>query len=130
MACLIVVLETTYLQTVQTLNILDVEIEITCHIRGEVVFRHFEEQLVLVHGVWHVGKEEYELVVAFGAVTPLLGRIIVADYFASHRPDITQVELATIESLAGIDTIHYHTRHLTESAVRIFLHHGLHEDHT
>ena len=46
------------------------------------------------------------------------------------NPDITQVELATIESLAGIDAIHYHTCHLAESAVRIFLHHGLHGGHT
>ena len=67
LASLIVVAETAYLQAMQTLDILDVEVEITCHIRGEVVFRHLEEQLVLVYGIRNIGQEEHELVVAFVA---------------------------------------------------------------
>ena len=130
LASLVVVAETAYLQAMQTLDILDVEIEVTCHIRGEVVFRHLEEQLVLVYGIRNIGQEEHELVVAFVAKALVLGRIVVVDNVASHRPYIAQVELASVESLAGVDSIHYHTRHLAESAVRIFLHHGVHDGHT
>ena len=61
----------------QTLYFLNIDIEETCHIRGEVILRYLEQQLVLVGLVRIVCQEEYEVGVAVIRVAFLLGRILV-----------------------------------------------------
>ena len=66
LARLVVVLETAYLQAMQPLEVFDADVEIACHIGGEVILGNLEEQLVLVHGIWTVGEQEDKPVVAVG----------------------------------------------------------------
>ena len=50
----------------QPLEGFDADVEIACHIGGEVILGYLEEQLVLVDGIRTVGEQEDKPVVAVG----------------------------------------------------------------
>ena len=109
----------------QSLQVLDINIEIACHVGGKVVLRHLEEQLVLVGLVRIVGKEEHEAGIAFRAISLLPGGIPGVELYASAGPYVVEVEFAPIESSAGIHAVDDHTCHLTQTAVGILADHIL-----
>ena len=83
LACFVEVAESADFHAMQTLYILDIDVEVTSQIRGEVVFRHLEEQLVLVQRVGSVSQHKQEVSVAVGAECLLLGGVLVVEHFAS-----------------------------------------------
>ena len=83
LAGFVITVETTNLHAMQSLQVLDIDIEIACHVGGKVVLRHLEEQLVLVGLVRIVGKEEHEAGIAFRAISLLPGGIPVVELYAS-----------------------------------------------
>ena len=105
------------------LYFLNVDIEETCHVRGEVILRHLKEQLVLVGLVRIVCQQEYEVGVTVVRVAFLLGRILIVEFHASPSPYFAQVEFTYVEAFAGIYTIDNHTCHLAESAIWVFVYH-------
>ena len=126
LARLVVVLETAYLQAMQPLEVFDADVEIACHIGGEVILGYLEEQLVLVDGIWTVGEQEDKPVVAVGRESFLLGGVLGSEHIAALRPDITQVELSAVESSSGIHAVYDHSRHLAQPAVGILRYHLVH----
>ena len=60
LACFVVIAESLYLHAVQTILLVNDEVEITHEIGGEIIFRHLEEQLVLVYRIGNVGEHEDE----------------------------------------------------------------------
>ena len=126
LACFVVIAESLYLHAVQTILFIDDEVEIAHEIGGEIVFRHLEEQLVLVHRIRYVGKHEDEWFVALDAEYLCFSLGIIIEYGVAARPYIAQVECTALELSAGFHSVENHSRHLTESAVRIFLYHLLH----
>ena len=55
LAGFVITVETANLHAMQSLQVLDIDIEIACHVGGKIVLRHLEEQLVLVGLVRIVG---------------------------------------------------------------------------
>ena len=125
LAGFVITVETTNLHAMQSLQVLDIDIEIACHVGGKVVLRHLEEQLVLVGLVRIVGKEEHEAGIAFRAISLLPGGIPVVELYASAGPYVVEVEFAPIESSAGIHAVDDHTCHLAQTAVGILADHFL-----
>ena len=126
LACFVVIAEAFYLHAVQTILLVNDEVEITHEIGGEIIFRHLEEQLVLVYRVRNVGEHEDERLVALNAEYLCFGFDIIIEYGVAARPYIAQVECTALELSAGFHSVENHSCHLAESAVRIFLYHLLH----
>ena len=80
LACFIVIAESLYLHAVQTILLIDDEVEITHEIGSEVIFRHLEEQLVLVYRIGNVGEHEDERLVALDAEYLCFGFDIIIEY--------------------------------------------------
>ena len=55
LACFIVIAESLYLHAVQTILLVNDKVEIANEIGSEIIFRHLEEQLVLVYRIGNVG---------------------------------------------------------------------------
>ena len=128
-ACLVVITETCDLHEMDAVAFFDVDIKVADKIGCEVELRHLEEQLVLVDRVGLIGKEEHEVGLSLWAEGLLCGLLVLIEYGAASLPYVLQVELAAMETFSGIDSIDYHTSHLAESALRIFLDQGLHICH-
>ena len=128
-ACLVVITETCDLHEMDAVAFFDVDIKVADKIGCEVELRHLEEQLVLVDRVGLIGKEEHEVGLSLWAEGLLCSLLVLIEYGAASLPYVLQVELAAMETFSGIDSIDYHTSHLAESALRIFLNQGLHICH-
>ena len=128
-ACLVVITETCDLHEMNAVAFFDVDIKVADKIGCEVELRHLEEQLVLVDRVGLIGKEEHEVGLSFWTEGLLCRLLVLIEYGAASLPYILQVELAAMETLPGIDTVDYHTSHLAESSLGIFLDQGLHICH-
>ena len=126
LARFVVIAESLYLHAVQTILLVNDEVEITHEIGGEIILRHLEEQLVLVYRIGNVGEHEDERLVALDAEYLGFGFDIIIEYSVAARPYIAQVECAALELSAGFHSVENHSCHLAESAVRIFLYHLLH----
>ena len=80
LACFVVIAEALYLHAVQTILLVNDEVEIANEIGSEIIFRHLEEQLVLVYRIRNVGEHEDERLVALNAEYLCFGFDIIIEY--------------------------------------------------
>ena len=67
LACLVEIAETAHHHVVHTLSIVDGDVKVAHHKRGEVVACQLEKQLILLERVGGVGKDEDEVSIALRA---------------------------------------------------------------
>ena len=118
--------EARHLHQVDTVGVLDLDVEIPHDEGGEIKPSHLEEQLVLIERVRMVGKDEKEFLVAVGCEFAGSDGIAVAQYGGASAPHIFQVKLPSVKLPASLHTVDDHASHLADAAAGEILHHEVH----
>ena len=128
--CLVIVSESSNHHTVQTIGILDSEVEVAHHIMGEIYLRHLVQQFILVDRIRHISKHKHKLRIALGIESLCIYRVAISKHRRTSSPHIAKVEACAMQRFASIHSIHYHARHFSQLALWEFLYHSLHIVHT
>ena len=123
---LVVVAEPAYHEPSEHIVIIEGYLEVTHYIVGKIKFRHLIEQLVLVYRIGQVCQDINKLSITLWVKLPCINGIAVCKHGCTSRPHIAKVEFATMQRTSFLHTIHYHTRHLREFALRELLYECLH----
>ena len=113
------------MHAVQTLILIDGDVEAACQEAREVIACHLKQQLVLVYGVGLIGQDKQEAFVACG--TQRVGSCGVGSHRdVSSRPDIADVKLAAVEPASFLYALDDHTSQFTDLTLWVLLHHLFH----
>ena len=108
---LVIIAESAHLHAVKAAVVLDADVKVADQIAGEVETRQLEKQLVLIDRVGTIDHHEREVGVALIGELLRIDGITVGKDFRAAIPHIAQVELATMEPTASVDSIDDHTGH-------------------
>ena len=123
---LVVALESAYHHSFQSFHFFSCYLEVSDEEVAEIVFRQFEEQLVLVYGVSLIGDDEREVHIALRREFARLYRVTVAHHFGTSLPHIADVEFSAMQFSSGVHSVYNHSCQCAHFALRVFVHHGLH----
>ena len=118
--------ETAELHLMETVEVGYFYVEVAHNEVGKVKLRHLEEQLILVDRVGTIYQKELEIGQTVGRECLPLGCIVVVKHYVSPCPHVAETEAAAPQAPPCVHTVDYHAGHLTDPALRILLHHGLH----
>ena len=93
---------------------------------GEVELCHLEEKFVLIKGIRIIDKHNLEIYIPLRCETHLANSIAIIQHISTPVPEAPNVEFSTPKLSSCLNAIYYHSRNLTDTALRIFLNHLLH----
>ena len=107
--CFVVIVETGYSHAVDTVQIVNGDIEITDKITREVIAGHLEQQLVLPYRIGRIEQQEAERSVALIAELHLFLLVCLGQHLGTPLPEIANVEMSAVELSAGLHSVDDHS---------------------
>ena len=126
LASLIKIPESIDYHMVHTIGVLNTDIEIAHQEVGEVISRHLEKQTIFIQRIRSIGKEEGKVYISLFRQSCLSNTVTLIEGNIASVPHIGKIETSTPQLATSLNPIYYHTSHLADLALRIFLHNLLH----
>ena len=126
LVCLVEEAEARHLHKVEAVDVFQLQVKISHDVRGEVEACHLVEQLVLVKRVGVVCDDEEELLVAVVGECSRCDGVAVVEHDGASAPHVAQVEVPTMEALAGFHAVDDHAGHFAYTPGGEVLHHLVH----
>ena len=123
---LVVAVEAADAHASQSVDVLDLDVEVARYETGEVEARHLEEELVLVDGVGLIGKHEDEVDIALDLELTGSDGVAVAHDDGAPRPHVAHVEASAMEAPSGLHAVDDHACHAAHLALGELFHHLFH----